>query len=395
MVQCHPCLIHPVYLRQDNMNKPLKPLMLIGPNVSPETADAMRKDGRFEIITASIGKFPSGGLFVELFRDGAKLEPEKFPEHSALLKGAPVYVLQSTSEANNDHLQHLMLMGHTLKWYGAQRVTAIVPFLANLRQDRSLKDRFTSVAADLNARQMQASGIDGVITLTPHSKSAISLYQKVFGESFVAIPTTKMFSRNIESSFDVSPEELVIGAPDGADKPGDEGQYRARELAKEIFGSADPSNMFHIVKAHTGVSETTILSFNGQVAGKDTVIVDDMIDGGTTTLNAANILKAHGARSVTADATHALLTGNALENLMSAKPDGMSYAIDKLVVSDSLPEVHEKITALLAKHPKYASRIQVLSSGPAILEKITELQAKAAIPFLQSYKPPNPAPPGV
>jgi len=373
------------------MNKPLKPLLVIGNNVSPETADTLRKDGRFEVIKASIGKFPSGGLFVELFRrNGEKLEPEKFAEHSALLKGARTYVLQSTSEANNDHMQHLMLMGHTLKWYGAGKVTAIAPFLANLRQDRSLKERFTSVAADMNARQMQASGIDGIVTLTPHSKAAISLYQKVFGDNFVAIPTTQMIARNIESNFEVSPDELSIGAPDGADKPGDEGQLRARELAKEVFGTADPNSMFYIVKAHTGVSETTILSFNGQVAGKDAVIIDDMIDGGTTTLNAANLLKAHGARSVTAYASHGLLTGNALENLMSAKPDGMNYAIDRLVVTDSLPEVQEKITALVAKHPKYASRIQVIPSGPAILAKVAELEVKAATPFLQNF----PKPPG-
>lgn len=372
------------------MNKPLKPLLVIGNNVSPETADALVKDGRFEVIKASVGKFPSGGLFVELFRgNGEKLEPEKFPEHSALLKSARTYVLQSTSEANNDHMQHLMLMAHTLKWYGAGRVTAITPFLANLRQDRSLKDRFTSVAADLNARQLQASGVDAVITLTPHSKSAISLYQKVFGDQFTAIPTTSLIAKNIESNFEVSPDELTVGAPDGADKPGDEGQQRARELAKEIFGVADPNSMFYIVKAHTGVSETTILSFNGQVAGKDAVIIDDMIDGGTTTLNAANLLKAHGARSVTAYATHGLFTGNALENLMSAKPDGMSYAIDKLVVVDTLPEVQEKIAALLARHPKYASRIQVISSAPAILEKVTELEAKTAPLFLQNPRRPG------
>ncbi len=298
------------------MNKPLKPLLLIGNHVSPETADTLRKDGRFDVITASIGKFPSGGLFVELFRGSEKICPENLEK----LKGARSYILQSAPESNNDHLQHMMIMAHTLKLYGVSKVTAIAPFLPNLRQDRSLKDRFTSVAADLNAKQMAASGIDGVITMTPHSKGAIGLYQKVFGDNFTSIPTTSAFAADIKARFDASPDELVIGAPDGADKMSDEGQARARDLAKEVFGAFGPHMMFRISKVHTGVSDTKITSFDGDVAGKDAIIIDDMIDGGSTMVNAASLLKAHGARSVTAYATHGILTDNALENLLSAKP---------------------------------------------------------------------------
>lgn len=356
-----------------------KPLLLIGNHVSPDTADALRQDGRFDIITASIGKFPSGGMFVELFRGEEKL----YPEHLEQLKGARAYVLQSAPESNHDHFNQLKLMAHTLKWYGAGKVTAIAPFLPNLRQDRSLKDRFTSVAADMNAKELEAAGVDAVITLTPHSKGAISLYQKVFGDDFSAISTTETFGADIRKRFDVSPDELAIGAPDGADKPNDEGQARARELVKEVFGGNNPAVMFRIAKVHTGVSDTKIVSFDGDVAGKDAVIVDDMIDGGSTMLNAANILKAHGAKSVSIYATHALLTGNGLENLLSAKSDGMSYSIDKIVVSDSLPGARQKLQDLLRQQPKYAGRVEIISSGPAILKRVAEIEAEAGMPAQQ------------
>lgn len=351
-----------------------KPLLLIGNDVAIETAETLADDGRFEVLPASIGRFPSGGLFVELFPD----DTQNFAANAEKLKGAHAYILQSAPETNADDLQHMMIMADTLKQHGVAKVTVIAPFLPNLRQDRSMKDHFHSVAADLNARQMKASGIDEVITVTPHSKTAISLYRKVFGESFVPIHTTDLFAKDIKQRFTVDPDELVIGAPDGADKSQDEGQIRARELVKEVFGRESPDYMFRIAKTHTGMSDTKIVSFDGRVAGKDAVIVDDMIDGGSTMTNAASLLKAHGARTVTAYATHGVLTGNALEILLSAKPDGMTYALDKLIVADTIPEAQAKVSELLTRYPKFKGRVEVISAAPAILEKVAELEADAA-----------------
>lgn len=365
------------------MNKEQKPILLIGPQITPETADAFRKDGRFDVITASIGKFPSGGLFVELFRGEEKLHDGNLER----LRGAKAYILQSAPESDPAAFQHLLTMAHTLKWYGVSKVTSVNPFLPNMRQDRSLKDRFTSVAADLTAKQMAASGIDAVITVTPHSKAAISHYQKVFGGDFHVVTTTEMFASDIKKRFEVSVDELSIGAPDGADKMGDEGQQRARELTKAVFGQASDDAMFRISKTHTGVSDTKITSFDGDVAGKDVVLVDDMVDGGSTIINAASLLKAHGARSVSADITHPLLTGHALEALLSAKPDGMNRAIDRLVLADTIPDVHRKLAELAASHPSLAGRVEIMSSAPALLDKITAIERDAAVPFLHRRAP--------
>ncbi|HYD19497.1 MAG TPA: ribose-phosphate diphosphokinase [Patescibacteria group bacterium] len=362
-----------------------KPILLIGNSVSRETAEALRQDGRFDIITASIGKFDSDEPFVELMRGQ---EPD-FEKNLAKLQGAKVYVLQSTGGPVSDNAQHLMLMANTLKEYGAAEVTAIVPFAAFMRQDRKFKNRFTSLAAGLFAKQLKAAGIDKIITLTPHSKAAMQLYSNVFGENFNAVNTTAMIGADIRARFDVAPDELAIGAPDGADKPGDEGQARARDLVKEVFGHFSDDYMFRASKVHTGVSDTKITSFDGDVAGKDVVIVDDMIDGGSTMVNAAALLKAHGAKTVTAYATHAILSGNALERLLMSKPDGMTCAIDKLVITDTILGVREKLDALLAKQPNLAGRVEILTVAPLILEKVAELEAARPFVPAPAAKPRN------
>ena len=139
------------------MNQPLTPTLLIGNNTATEPRKELEDSGLFEIIPASIGKFVSGEPFTELHKGGEVV----YAQNLARLKGARVYVLQSTSEPVADSFQHLLLMAHTLKYYGAADVTAICPFAAGLRQDRAFKDRFTSVAAVLFAQQMKAAGIDG------------------------------------------------------------------------------------------------------------------------------------------------------------------------------------------------------------------------------------------
>jgi len=357
------------------MNKPLKPILLVGNNTAPETRKALEDSGLFDIIPASIGKFVSGEPFTELHKGGEAV----FAQNLARLKDARVYVLQSTSEPVADSFQHLLLMAHTLKYYGAADVTAICPFAAGMRQDRAFKDRFTSVAAVLFAQQMKAAGIDGVITMTPHSKGAIAEYTKVFGSRFVPLATTQMFAEDIKRRFGSDPEQLCIGAPDGADKATDEGQTRARELAKAIFGKHDDDCMFRISKSHTGVNNTKITSFDGDVAGKDCVIIDDMIDGGSTMNNAAAMLKAQGAKSVTCYATHGVLTGNALEKLLEAKYDGMHNAIDKIVIADTIPGAAEKLAALLAQQPKLAGRVEILSVGDMAARQVSKELTPPAI----------------
>lgn len=370
------------------MQEVKRKLILLGDNVSEKTRKDMENNHSFYCLPASIGLFASKEPFVELFpkprHEGEAKEAHKLRmgvEHAAntaLLRNQDVTIIQSTGGDVSRHILHLCEMVDCLKKSGAGVVTVCMPFAALDRQDRPFEGRMVSEGAALLARLLKAAGTDRVITITPHSKAAISAYREVFGEHYTALSTIPLFAEDIKKRFGHDLENLCIGAPDGADKPLDAGQARARELTAEVFGdtsAALDAKRFEIAKEHTGVSDTQITQFKGDVAGKDCVIIDDMIDGGGTMINAATVLKSHGARSVTCYATQAILSGEALKNIMSAKylkDEKFSYAIDHLVLTETIPEVDKKLEQFLASEKKLMAgrNVSVLSTAPLIEQHI-------------------------
>lgn len=349
-----------------------KPLLVLGNSVSPEMAKILADSGLFDVAGVSLGKFQSDENFAELFY----ADKDNVAANASKISGNKAYVVQSTAKPVTDNTQYLLETVHTLKWNGAAEVTAVLPFAAYARQDRAFDNRFTSVAADLMAKQLKAAGADKVISFTMHSQAAIGFYKQVFGEdNFIAVSATDVFAGYLRRKFgETAAKEIVCGAPDGAEKPNDEGQKRANELANTLSGHFNTvaDNMFRISKVHTGVNDTKVTGFSGDVVGKNCVVIDDMIDGGGTMLNAARTLKQQGAGTVTCMATHAILTGgalSALEKLLTAK-EGNGYAIDRLVVTDSIPEAAEKIAAFRRQYPALADKVEMITLGDALADVI-------------------------
>jgi len=361
--------------------KQFKPLIFMLPSAPIGMAAAAQTAG-IDTVPASIGLFASGEPFVEIFPKSG----ENFDKNAAALKGREVIVVQSGGEPVGETTSHLLMAVHTLKAHGAARVTAVMPFAPYMRQDRSFDKRFVSLGASFFASQLKAAGADAAVTLTPHSQAGIKAYKDVFGDGFIAVQTTDIFADYIRSRFSSDPAQIAIGAPDGADKAADEGQSRARALADSVFGGHDGDKLFLIAKAHTGINDTKITAFTGDVAGKHCVIVDDMIDGGSTIINAASLLKARGAASVTACASHGILSGNALEKILSARPDGQHFAIDKLALSDSLPSATRKAAELAQKNPALAARIDILRTGESLLAAARTLTVKNTATVAPGFK---------
>ena len=353
-------------------------LILIGNDTSPALPAAAKAKG-MTVIPASIDSFASGEPFVELFPN----DKPNAAAHAAQLKGKDVIVVQSAT----DSMTHLLMMVHTLKSYDAGKVTVVMPFAPLMRQDRAFDQRFVSLGASFAATQLKAAGADAVVTMTPHSQAAIKAYRDVFGDAFKVVSSTQLFAPDIQNRFGNNPQTLAIGAPDGADKAADEGQKRARRLAKAVFGRDDDDVMFLIAKTHTGVNDTRITDFKGDIAGKDCIIIDDMIDGGSTMLNAANVLKAQGAKSVTAFASHGILSGNALEKILSARADGKNFSIDHLVLADTLPGVAQKIAALAKTQPKLAARADVMQTADILLTAAQNEITRTKTPNVQNIRP--------
>jgi ribose-phosphate pyrophosphokinase len=359
-----------------------KQLVLLGNSVSPETEVFFSESNGFQRIPASIGEFPSGEPFVELFHK----QEDRAAENAALLKGKDVIVVQSGGVPYASNILTLLMMVDTLKSYGVASVTAYVQMLPLARQDRKFENRFVSEGARFMAKMLDTAEGDRIVTVTPHSQGCIQTFRSFFQENFIAIDTAPLFAADIRARFN-NAANVVIGAPDGADKPKDEGQRRAKELSLAVFGKDTDSQLFKIAKQHVPgtVSETRIAGFDesmrSKVEGKDCVIVDDMIDGGGTMVNAAALLKENGAKSVTCYATHGILTGNALEKMFT-KPDISQAPIDQLVVTDTLPDTGKKVEDFIKKYPDLSGRIDILCTAPLLKEALAP--AKKAGP-----KPPR------
>lgn len=352
-----------------------KSLLLVGDNTSAAMAEELAKCESFMKIPASIGLFGSNEPFVELYHN----EKPNYQKNLAALQGASVTIVQSTGGDVSNHCFHLLQSIGTLKNQGVKEITVLMPFTAFDRQDRIFPERMVSKGAETFAGLLKKAGADKIIGITPHSQAAMQFYKDEFGEhNCTALSTTAMFAKDIKKRFSGDLDTVMVGAPDGADKPQDEGQARARDLTGQLFEGSDEElakKRFHITKAHTGINDTKILDFTGSVEGKDCIIIDDMIDRGGTMINAAMLLKSRGARSVCCYATHPIFAGAVLEKMLTAKHDGMNYAIDKLIVTDTIPDVHMKLAEFAKQKPKLADRVSVLTVAPLISQEIERQNA--------------------
>ena len=334
------------------------------------------------LAPVSFGVFKSSEPFTEpYYRKGGQPLPD-FEEKKALLAGQPVTIVQSTAAPVSERAFHLLLAVRTLRRYGVGQITLAMPFAAFARQDRKFPGRFCSVAGDDFPHFLKKANeaLEGespappmrIITQEVHSKAAEKFYVSHFGRDNVAfLSSTTLFAEDIRAH---ESGDIVIGAPDGADKPGDAGQRRAYDLATLFWKAASLSpdeqkeKMFRISKAHVGGQSTKVVSFDGSVAGKTGVIVDDMTDSGGTVLNAGRTLKENGAIRTVAYLTHALFNARALRKILTeTMPDGRPV-IDRLVVADTVPGIGRKIARLEKEFPGISGRITVLETG-SLMEK--------------------------
>jgi ribose-phosphate pyrophosphokinase len=364
---------------RDNMHKAQtkKPLLVLGNSLSSAIRDTLSQSDDFDLIPAKISVYQSGEPYVGFQTDVKKI------------KDAEIFVVQSTAAPVAENVQHLLEMVHTLKFYGAAKVKVVMPFAAFGRQDRGSEHHLNSVAVDLFARQLKAAGTDDVITLSLHSDAARGYFRQAFGDHFQNLSLADFFAGYFKSQPCFDAKNICVGAPDGAGKPNDEGQARARRLAKAISPDFNDAAMFFIGKEHVAASETKVVSFKGDVAGKDCIVIDDMADGGSTLINAARILKERGAKTVTCCITHGILTPaqhqSALERLLLEKKNGVPL-IDKLVLTDTVPEAVAKsvhFTEHMSHNENWrvADHVTVLSVGEVLLKSMQS--EKSESPALQ------------
>ena len=246
-----------------------------------------------------------GELEVTPFSDG-----EFQPQYSESVRGASVYILQSTIPPA-DNLMELLLAIDAAKRASADEVVAVMPYFGWARQDRKDRPR-VAIGAKLVANLLRAAGADRVMTCDLHAGQI----QGFFDIPVDHVYASKVFIPNIR---DRKFKDLAIAAPDMG------GAKRANVYARELMC---PVIICHKTRERANVvgSITAI----GEIEGKDIIIVDDMIDTAGTLCKAAEVLMQRGASSVRACATHGLLSGGAIERIHDS-------ALQEVFITDTVP----------------------------------------------------------
>lgn len=280
--------------------------IIIG-SASKQLGDLIASGLNAQLFPTQVSRFADGEVNVEVAND---------------LRDQEVYVVQSISSPVNDNLMELLLTIDAAKRSGAKRITAIIPYYGYSRQDRVIKNNNmqSALSAKLVANLIQTAGANSVAAIDLHSSQI---------EGFFDIPVTNLscFEVFVNSIYK---ENLAIVAPDvGA-------IGRARTFAKILEEKYKLDNDIVVVDKYrekAGTSE--VMNVIGEVANKNCVIVDDIVDSGGTLCNAALALKNRGAKSVVSCITHGILSGNAVEKISSS-------SLDKLVITDTVFHKFEK-----------------------------------------------------
>ncbi|MFT5779146.1 MAG: ribose-phosphate pyrophosphokinase [Crocinitomicaceae bacterium] len=257
-----------------------------------------------------------GDVKVTDFSDG-----EFQPSFEETVRGQDIFIIQSTMPPT-DNLFELLLMVDAAKRASANKIIVVIPYFGFARQDRKDKPR-VAIGARLVANMLMAAGIDRIMTMDLHADQI---------QGFFEVPVDHLFGSTIFypeiAKFNTG--NLIMAAPDAG------GTKRANSYAKRLnVGLA----ICH--KQRRKPNEIAEMTVIGDVAGKDVLLVDDMIDTAGTLTQAADLFMEKGALSVRAFCTHAVLSGPAYERLTNSK-------ITELIVTDTIPlkEPHDKIRVI-------------------------------------------------
>jgi ribose-phosphate pyrophosphokinase len=292
--------------------------------------------------TLSLAQKIAENLGVELARSEVRRfsDQEIFVEIKESIRGANVYVVQSTCAPVNDNLMELLVMVDALKRASVGSITAVMPYYGYARQDRKVAPR-TPITAKLVADLLTAAGVNRVVSMDLHSGQI---------QGFFNIPFDNLFARPVLLNYVrehlAGTNDLVIVSPDAG------GVERARAYAKKV-----DAKVAMIDKRRTGPNVAKAMNLVGDVAGMKALILDDMVDTAGTLSEAAEALLKHGATEVYACATHAVLSGPAISRLVASP-------IKKLVTTDTIP---------LSEEAQKCGKIEALSVAGLLAEAIRRI----------------------
>src|SRR6185312_7018141 len=282
---------------------------------------------------------PLGSAMIRTFADG-----ETHLQIQENVRGADVFVVQPTCTPVDHSLMELLLMIDALKRASAERITAVLPYYGYARQDRKDKPRMP-ISAKLVASLLERAGANRILALDLHAAQI---------QGFFDIPVDHLFAAPVMVEYFESRRrrDLIIVSPDAG------GVERARAFAKRLNVP-----LAIIDKRRTEVNVAEVMNIIGDVQGKYCLIVDDLVDTAGTLVKAVEALLEQGATGVSACATHAVLSGPAVERICGS-------SINELIVTNSIP---------LKPEAKACGKIRTLSVAPLLARAIQSIHEGGSV----------------
>jgi ribose-phosphate pyrophosphokinase len=301
-------------------------------NANPDLSIEICKHLGLEIGRAMIRTFADGEIYLQIQEN---------------VRGADVFVIQPTCTPVDSNLMELLLMMDALKRASAERITAVLPYYGYARQDRKDKPR-VPISARLVAALLETAGADRVLTLDLHAAQI---------QGFFDIPVDHLFAAPvmIEHFKALNVPDMTVVSPDAG------GVERARAFAKRLNA---PLAIIDKRREEANVAE--VMNVVGDVKDRYCLLVDDLIDTAGTLVKGAEALIEKGAASVSACATHAVLSGPAVSRIEAS-------CLKEVIVTNSIPLSEEK---------RNCSRIKTLSIAKLLAEAIRSIHEETSVSVL-------------
>ena len=272
-------------------------IKLFAGNATPELAKRIAKHLYTSLGDATVGRFSDGEIQVQINEN---------------VRGADVFIIQSTCAPTNDNLMELVVMVDALRRASAGRITAVIPYFGYARQDRRVRSARVPITAKVVADFLSSVGVDRVLTCDLHAEQI---------QGFFDVPVDHLYGASILAKYinEKNLEDVIVVSPDLG------GVTRARDLADRIGA---PIAIIEKKRPEPGVAK--VMNLIGDVKGKNCIIVDDIVDTAGSLVEGAKALKEFGAKSVMAAVTHAVLTDPASERIANSN-------IKELIVTNTMP----------------------------------------------------------
>jgi ribose-phosphate pyrophosphokinase len=286
---------------------------------------------------SEVGTFSDGEIAVSIYES---------------VRGCDVFVVQSTAQPVNNNLMELLIMIDAFRRAAAGRITAVVPYFGYARQDRKSKAR-DPITAKLVANLIATAGSDRMLTMDLHAPQIQGFFD-IPVDHMVGMPILAPYFEKQLAKEKAMKDSMVVMSPDLGSV------NRARSFAERL-----DVPLAIVDKRRPKPNSSEIMNIIGDIKDKDVLIVDDMIDTAGTLCNAAAAIAQRGARSVRAAATHAVLSGPALERI-EASP------LQEVVVLDTIflpPE-------------KRIDKIRVLTAAPVLSNAVERIHKEQPVSIL-------------